>query len=83
MPSGSQTSGDTSAIVPVNPRGVTPTIVKSIPLIFIVLPTKFGSKSRARHLSNDATATGIAARGRSSSIRKPRPAAIGTRSVSK
>ncbi len=50
-PSGSQSSGAATAIVPPNPCGATPTIVKSTALIFIVLPTKPGANPVARHFS--------------------------------
>ena len=43
MPSGSHSSGEASAIVPPNPCGATPTTVKSMALILIVLPTNVGS----------------------------------------
>ncbi len=50
-PSGNHSSGEAIAMVPPKPCGATPTIVKSMALIFIVLPTKAGSNPVARHLS--------------------------------
>ena len=44
IPSGRYTSADTSAIVPLNPSGVTPMMVKSIALMRMVLPMKPGSR---------------------------------------
>ena len=82
-PSGNQTSGEASAMVPPKPCGVTPTMVKSIELIFIVLPTSAGSKPVERHFSYPTITTGRFAPGRSSSGRNARPAASGTCSVSK
>ena len=65
-----------SAMVPVNPRGATPTTVKSIALILIVCPEQVGAIVLTM-------TTGIRAPGRSSSGVNARPAASGTPSVSK
>ncbi len=76
MPSGSHMSGATSAMVPVNPRGATPTTVKSIVLILIVCPS-WSARSVL------TITTGIRAPGRSSSALNERPAESGAPSVSK
>ena len=83
IPSGRYTSAATSAIVPVNPSGATPTTVKSSALMRIVLPTNDGSRRSFFQRAYVMIATGMCAPGRSSSAVKVRPAASRTPSVSK
>jgi hypothetical protein len=76
MPSGSHSSGEISAIVPVKLRGATPTTVKSMALTLIVLPSSSARSCRTM-------ATGTRADGCSSARVNDRPAASGAPSASK
>ena len=82
-PIGSHHCGDTKANGPAKPRGVTPTTVKSRPLIRTVLPMNPASNCRFRHCVYDAIATRASAPGCSSAAVNGRPAGSDTPSVSK
>jgi hypothetical protein len=82
-PSGKNSSGPNTDMVPVKPRGVMPTTVNGRSLTRTVDPTSAGSKLRRCQKAQVATTTGTSWPGRLSSAVKPRPAATGTPSTSK
>jgi hypothetical protein len=82
-PSGSHSSGEITAEVPVKPRGATPITVKSRALTRSVRPTRVGSAPLRRHRASEITVTATSPPGRSSASLKPRPRATLTPSVSK
>ena len=83
LPSGNHHCGETSIMVPPNPRGATPTTVNVVPFARNVLPTKPGEKLWRRHTAYDAMAAFACEPGRSSSAVNARPAASVTPSVLK
>ena len=82
-PSGKNSSGPNELMVPVNPLGVIPTIVKKRSLTRSSRPSSPGSKPVRRQYECEATATWTSLPGRPSSAVNERPRASFTPSTSK